>query len=75
MEETLRKLDELALEVKLMTTKMRERGPVEAQRLDETLYQMRVLLVDMQFYKHHRRPRRLKAAAAEGKKREHYEYT
>ena len=27
MEETLRKLDELALELKLLTTEMREKGP------------------------------------------------
>lgn len=45
MEETLRKLDELALELKLLTTEMRERGPEMATRINvqDKLGEMREL--------------------------------
>jgi hypothetical protein len=39
MEETLRKLDELALELKLLTTEMREKGKLD-QRVWLKVYQI-----------------------------------
>ena len=42
MEETLKKLDELALELKLLTTEMREKGPVNVHLLEIKLAEMRV---------------------------------
>ena len=42
MEETLRRLDELALELKLLTTEMREKGPVHVHLLEVKLAEMRV---------------------------------
>ena len=44
MEETLRKLDELALELKLLTTEMREKGPFNTRRVDRKLDEMKALL-------------------------------
>ncbi len=44
MEETLRKLDELALELKLLTTEMREKGPRMYWRVEQKIDEIKTFL-------------------------------
>lgn len=44
MEETLRRLDELALELKLLTTEMRENGPLVRWKVQQKVDEIQELL-------------------------------
>ncbi len=47
MDETLRKLDELALELKLLTTEMREKGPTRLSHFEDKLYQLKLAVMKL----------------------------
>ena len=52
MDETLRRLDELALELKLLTTEMREKGPVPQikPRINDRILKMYSLMETISGY-------------------------